>query len=257
VLFGGHVKSFEDIEFLETHRFDFGEVVFRDANALSYWSREQLGRPFDREFFLIGHGPHEGPPNDLGSLWNTYYPNLRATVEAAAQLSIHFLTIHLWMDPRFVKPTVILEKLEILRRIFLLGRNSGVLISLENLSESSDDLSRVVSAIPELSLTLDVGHGELLSDRNASYKILEDLFPWIGHVHLHDNFGGKGVKDDRHLAIGMGSIEISNILRKIVETGYTGTVTLELEREDLEDSLSKVRTMIDDIGQEIPLPCSK
>jgi sugar phosphate isomerase/epimerase len=248
VLFGGHVRQLEDIEYLSAHQFDFGEVVFRDASARDYWSRERVSLP--RDFFLIGHGPHEGSPNDLDNLWNRYYPSLAKTVELAAQLAVHFLTIHLWVDPRFVKPTIIREKLRFLQKILAHGQEHNVLISLENLSENVQDLSMVVSSVPELSLTLDIGHGELLTEKNASYGIVEELCPWIGHVHLHDNFGGKGVKDDRHLPIGAGTIEVSKILTKILEKGYAGTLTLELDRDDLEDSLGRVRTMIRRIEQD-------
>jgi sugar phosphate isomerase/epimerase len=253
VLFGGHVKQLEDIEYLCAHRFDFGEVVFRDATARNYWSRERASLP--RDFFLIGHGPHEGSPNDLDNLWNRYYPTLQTTVELAAQWSIHFLTVHVWVDPRFVEPTVIREKLRFLRQILAYGQEHNVLISLENLSENVQDLSMVVSSVPELSLTLDIGHGELLAEKNASYGIVEELCPWIGHVHLHDNFGGKGVKDDRHLPIGAGTIKVSEILTKILEKGYAGTLTLELDRDDLADSLGRVRTMIRRIEQDHPNSC--
>lgn len=252
MLFGGHVTQLEDIEYLSALQFDFGEVVFRDASAWDYWSKERVSLPIDRDFFLIGHGPHEGSPNDLDNLWNRYYPSLMTTVELSAQLSIHFLTIHLWVDPRFVKPTVISEKLRFLRQIVVHGQEHNVLISLENLSENVQDLSMVVSSVPELSLTLDIGHGELLAETNASYGIMDELCRWIGHVHLHDNFGGKGVKDDRHLPIGAGTIEVAKILTKLLEKGYAGTLTLELDRDDLEDSLGRVRTMIRRIEQNHP-----
>lgn len=244
MLFGGHVKSRQDVLFLSSHGFDFGEVVFRDSMLRGFCQDLQSGAGLRKDFFLIAHGPSEGDPNDVSNLWQNYYPKLLSTIEMAEKLGIHFLTVHLWFDPRFVKQNVLTEKLRFLEAIFEAGALHHVLISLENLSENSKVLALVVHHVPEISLTLDVGHGELLAQRNTAYDIVNDLYFSIGHVHLHDNFGGNGVKDDLHLPIGLGKIEIKQILLRLMEKGYDGTVTLELKQDELQDSLNKVKSMV-------------
>ncbi len=244
MLFGGHVTSSEDVVFLTSHGFDFGEVVFRDGVETGHFKDLATSLPRDKNFFLIGHGPAEGPPNDLENLWQVYYPKLMRTLEAAEQLDIHFLTVHLWFDPRFVKPHVCNEKLKFMEELAQAASPHGILISLENLSENASDLALVVQRISGIALTLDVGHGQLLADRNTSYDIVNELYPWIGHVHLHDNYGGNSVKDDLHLPIGSGRVEIEQILLRLIEKGYTGTATLELKPHELEESLNTVRGMI-------------
>jgi len=247
MLYGGHVRSLEDIDFLQSAGFELGEVVIRSAKARDYWRHSGTrnnGRP---DFILIAHGPFEGPPNDINNLWNKYYPALCDTVDVARAMEIDFLTMHLWMDPRFVTAEVIQEKKRALSDLVHYGCDNGVLISLENLSETADDFARVLELIPELGITLDVGHGQLLTQTNTSFGIMDKLMGSVKHVHFHDNRGGSGVDDDLHLPIGAGIVDFKAILRILLNKGYQGTLTLELKNNELIASRAKVKALINDI----------
>ena len=130
---------------------------------------------------------------------------------------------------------------------FHYGRDMGVFISLENLSETAEDLANILDAIPELGITLDVGHGQLLSPTNTSFAIMDKLMNHIRHLHFHDNRGGGGVDDDLHLPIGDGIIDFRGIMKILLNKGYDQTLTLELENKDLIESRAKLKTMINDI----------
>lgn len=243
--FGGHVKSLDDIAVLKEMGFDLGEVVLKDGRAREYWRASNVRNRLGSDFFLIAHGPREGPPNDPDNLWHNYQPALRETLSVAAELGARLLTVHLWMDPRFVKPEILSQKREALAEVCRFASGLGVVVSLENLSEDAEDLRRALDEIPELSITLDVGHGQLLTGTNTSYEIIDKLIKRLGHVHLHDNHGGGGVKDDLHLPIGRGIIDFPSILGALVRGGYDGTMTLELEQEDLRSSLERVKKLLD------------
>jgi sugar phosphate isomerase/epimerase len=122
-----------------------------------------------------------------------------------------------------------------------------MVISLENLSETAEDLANILDAIPELGITLDVGHGQLLSPINTSFAIMDHLINHIRHLHFHDNRGGDGVDDDLHLPIGDGIVDFRGILTILSNKGYDHTLTLELENKDLIESRAKVRTLLNDI----------
>jgi sugar phosphate isomerase/epimerase len=248
MLYGGHVRSQEDIDFLQSAGFEFGEVVIRSERSRDYWRHSGTRNNSHPDFLLIAHGPFEGPPNDIDNLWTNYYPALRDTIDVARMMEICFLTIHLWMDPRFVKAEVIKEKKRALSDLFHYGRDHGVFISFENLSETADDFARVLESIPDLGITLDVGHGQLLTRTNTSFGIMDKLMGSIKHLHFHDNRGGRGVKDDLHLPIGDGIVDFRAILKTLLEKGYHHTLTLELENKDLIESRAKVKTLIDVIG---------
>jgi sugar phosphate isomerase/epimerase len=247
MLYGGHVKSIDDIDFLQSLKFDLGEVVFRNAESRAYWRDSGITNGFGSGFFLIGHGPQEGPPNDIDHLWKIYYHDLQQTVDAAHRLGIEFLTIHLWLDPRFVRPEAREQKKRFLKDICAYGKQKGVLISLENLSETATDFRPIFEALPDLGLTLDVGHAQLLTDVNTSFDIIEHLSARIKHIHLHDNRGGRGEKDDLHLPIGDGIIDFHGIFDALLKKGYDRTITLELEREDLVMSREKITRIVDDL----------
>lgn len=244
MLYGGHIKALEDIDFLRELKFDLGEVIVRDKTSRTLWSDSGIVNQFEDGFFLIAHGPHEGPPNDLNNLWNTYIPALAETVDIVERMGISFLTIHLWMDPRFVKLAVIEEKKNALRGIVDYGRQHKVVVSLENLSETAADLEAAVNVIPDLAITLDVGHGQLLAQTNTSFSIIDRLGSFIKHVHVHDNRGGSGVRDDLHLSIGDGIVDFPRILKALVGSGYDGTMTLELEKDDLVQGRKRIENII-------------
>lgn len=189
-------------------------------------------------------GHRKAPPNDANHLINRYYPEVRETITTAEALGVHLLTIHLWMDPRFVFPDIRKKKIEILQQLVPFSLDRGILLCLENLSESADVLTEILREVPHLALTLDIGHGQLLSETNTSFGIIERLTAAIQHVHIHDNRGGKGVKDDLHLPIGEGVIDFEQILGALLRKGYDRTVTLELHQDVLAASLKRVKDMI-------------
>ena len=253
MLYGGHVRTVADIYHLKDNCLDFGEVVLKDAQTRDYWNCNRNQLTADEEFFFIAHGPHEGNPNSIDNLHNHYMPALKETVQTVSRLGIGFLTTHLWMDSRYVLSDVIDTKIEALRDLDRFGRERHVVISLENLSESTSDFSRILSNIPELSLTLDVGHGQLLTRQNRSFEIIRDFHSRVRHVHVHDNLGGVGVKDDLHLPLGQGIIDFEGIFHELIKSGYNGTITLELKPEELSYSLARAKSIVSKITERLPL----
>ncbi len=244
MLYGGHVKEVEHIALLRDLSFDFGEVILRNRKACDFWQESAIRNRFDDGFFLVAHGPNEGPPNDPAHLRKKYLPILEAVIGTAAAMEIGFLTVHFRMDHRFLEDGVLQEKRLMLAQIVEYAGKKGVTIGLENLSESAEDLAAALEAAPGLRLTLDVGHAELLTTRNRSFDIIADLGDFIHHVHLHDNRGGSGPGDDLHLPVGQGIVDFASIIGKLVGRGYDGTITLELKPEQLEESRRVVQRMV-------------
>ncbi len=244
MLLGGHVKIPEDIEFLTKNGFDFGELVLTKAYSKDLWSASEILSPFDSGFFLVAHGPREGPPNDIRNIQENYFPALKESIRLLERLGITFLTIHMWVDSRYVESSVRTAKAKVLGDVVKCGQDHGVTVALENLSETAEDLDFVCSQVPELVLTLDLGHGQLITTENTSFRIIEKLGSRIRHLHVHDNHGGKGVSDDLHLPPGEGIIDIEGILQKLRSIGYDNTLTLELENEQLVDAALQIRSIL-------------
>ncbi|MFH0825826.1 MAG: sugar phosphate isomerase/epimerase family protein [Pseudomonadota bacterium] len=250
MLYGGHVKTLEHIDFLRDLGFHFGEVVFGNTDSMHSWVDSGTRNRFDDGFFLIAHGPREGAAKDVNHLWNEYVPQLEQAVRVAHAMEIDFLTVHLWMDQRFLPPEVIGEKAQMMKRVVSFGRDHGVGVALENLSERAVDLAPILHDVEDLLITLDIGHGQLLSKKNRAYEILETAAGRVGHVHAHDNRGGNDAAADLHLPIGEGIVDFPGVIRCLLDHGYDGTVTIELPPSEIAASRDRLAAIAEKVRAE-------
>ena len=189
-----------------------------------------------RRLTYLGHGPEEGDPRDLSHLENDYLPRLKMALEAASRLGCLGLTIHFWLDSRWVKPPVLEGKISLLARAVSMGAAVGMPVNLENLSEAWSDLERPLAEIPALGLTLDMGHAQLLHSENTAPEIIKRFFDRLRHLHIHDNRGGNSPRDDLHLIPGQGRVPFARILGLLKELGYDRTATLELYPHEMAEA---------------------
>ncbi len=136
------------------------------------------------------------------------------------------------------------EKIRALKEIVEYGRRNSVAINLENLSESADDLEPAMNEVPNLGLTLDVGHANLVGLGNKSIAIIEKFGRLIRHVHLHDNRGGQSQADDLHLPIGDGTVDFRAIMTSLMNADYDGTLTLEVKPEFQEAGRNHIEALV-------------
>jgi sugar phosphate isomerase/epimerase len=154
------------------------------------------------------------------------------------------LTIHLWLDRRFVKKNAIESKLGLLRKMVDEGAEYSITVCIENLSEDAQDLEPAFEAIPSLRMTLDLGHGELLCESNRCPGFIENFPGRIQHVHLHDNRGGTSHTDDLHLPPGQGVIDFKGLFEALHRIRYDRTVTLELKPHEIRQCLTYVSELV-------------
>jgi sugar phosphate isomerase/epimerase len=95
-------------------------------------------------------------------------------------------------------------------------------------------------------LTLDLGHGQLLTTENTSHGLIKNYPERIRHIHLHDNRGGNSPQDDLHLPVGQGTIRFSRIMIALKQMGYERTMTLELRPKEIGACLGYVRHLLGD-----------
>ena len=92
---------------------------------------------------------------------------------------------------------------------------------LENAGEFKEFIKGVESTA--IGLNFDIGHffcaGE---DPSAAF---EELFEWIGHVHLEDI---AATRVHNHLILGHGAIQLLEVFKTMIRLGYQGDVSLEL-----------------------------
>jgi sugar phosphate isomerase/epimerase len=167
-----------------------------------------------------------------------------STLQALARLGACCMNIH----PDFKAPMhsydfSIEQNLKSIRELLPLARRLDMELMIENLPVDINEvsqLSRLLDAVPELGLHLDIGHTNLKVRENTTAAIMERYGSRVRHVHLHDNRG----TDDLHLPLGAGTLDLEGCVKCLKAAGYDGTITLEVfspDRELLRFSAEKLR----------------
>ncbi len=244
IALGGTVRSPEDVAMIHDLGLDFAEVSLKDMSNFAKSISDFIELRSKTNLFYLCHGPNEGDPNDTTYLREHYLPSILEILDIMPKLKMSLLTLHLWVDHRFVKAHVIDLKIDLLREIIDKARGRNITICLENLSESWEDLDRIFKQLSKVYLTLDLGHAQLLRPKTTAFDLIA-AYPYrIRHLHLHDNIGGNSVDDDLHLPVGDGNVDFLGILGALKEAGYRGTATLELKPEEIKRCLAFVRTLL-------------
>ena len=159
-------------------------------------------------------------------------------------MKIQLLTIHFPVSGVPAPGILAVENIKALKELVEYGRKAEVFVCLENVNESVEDLQAAIEAVPDLGITLDVGHAERIA-LGASCEIIRRVGSAIQHIHLHDNWGPE-LGEDCHLPIGKGVIDFSRILRHLLRAAYNGPCTLEIGMSDLQSSRKFLRELLVD-----------
>ncbi len=249
---GGTARSPEDVTSLYDLGLRFAEIPIGNPSKFLplvpvYESlQKKLG------FYYLCHGPKEGDPNDVEALNRVYLPKVLELFPIMQRLSMRLLTIHLWLDRRFVQKNALDSKLDILKTMLEKAAEYPITVCIENLSEEARDLEPVFLEIPSLMMTLDLGHGELLCETNRCVGFIEKFPERIKHVHLHDNRGGNSHTDDLHLPPGEGVIDFKGLFEALHRMDYDRTVTLELKPHEIRKCLAYVSELVSGLSHGAP-----
>ncbi|MFZ7112649.1 MAG: sugar phosphate isomerase/epimerase family protein [Desulfatiglandales bacterium] len=241
---GGTARGPEDVKEISRLGLDFAEIPIKDPAAFSGLIDEYARLRDETGCYYLCHGPLEGDPNNIFILENVYLPKILAILPFMGRLGMDLLTIHLYLDSRFIRDELISYKIALLGRILEKTAKAGITLCLENLSESADDFERPFEEFPDLFMTLDLGHAQLLTNVNRSYGFMDRHPDRIKHVHVHDNRGGQSHHDDLHLPPGEGIIRFDSLLGELKKTGYRRTVTLELTPEEIGRCLQHMKRLL-------------
>ncbi len=233
VIIGGRAHSIELVHEVARLGYPFAEISIYDADEMRRSVKDYLALKEEYGIYYLAHYPNEGNPFDAKALKDLFVPKMRKLIDVTQELEITKGTIHFWMDKRWAQPSLLSAKMELLSEMVAAAGERGVTLCIENLTEQYDSFADACEAIPELRITLDIGHAELLSSENTSFNFIRHLFGKIEHLHVHDNHGGKSVKDDLHLPLGEGRVDFPRILSMLNVRGYRHTVTMELKPPEM------------------------
>jgi sugar phosphate isomerase/epimerase len=252
VWFGARAYSLDDVAFLARAGFDFAEIDWKHPHVVREQIPQLAALRRIHGIAFLAHGPNEGNPHNVDEIESTMGPLVSELMQLASQLEIPLYTQHLWLDPRFMSENGIAHKIDLVRMWVDQAERAGLTLCIENLSEHADHFASVFRQLPALRMTLDVGHGEILSRPNAAFGFIRHHSQRIRHVHLHDNHGGNTERDDLHLPIGQGSIDFRRILDALRTVGYEGGLCFEVRREHAIGCREAIRSVINALGPSGP-----
>lgn len=240
-IIGGRAHNAEAVLRVAELGYPFAELSLKDPEDLKADIENLLTIKEDFGIKYIGHFPNEDNPVNPEILTSIFLPKIKSLIDLCPKLSICKCTMHFWMDKRWIDPEVANAKVPILIDLVEYAASQKVTVCIENLSERYESFMPLFDKIPELMMTLDIGHAQLLSKTNASFDFIFNCFERIGHIHIHDNKGGTKLEDDLHLPLGMGVIDYPNILSLLKNRGYESTITMELKPEEMKQTEAEIR----------------
>jgi len=240
---GGRAHTFDEIIEVCDLGYPYVEINFNDPNEIKSILNPLLDIKKKHNVYFLAHFPNEGDPADIDNLTNNFLPKIIKLIELCPQLGIDKATIHFWMDKRmeWASEEIITQKIKLLSTLVTHAKKFDVTLCLENLSCRYDSFERFFNDIPDLKMTMDIGHAQLLTKKNTCFGFMEHLFERIAHIHVHDNFGGNTVTDDLHLPLGEGIVDFPNIFSILRKKGYPSTMSMEAKP----DKMKKTQTLIE------------
>jgi sugar phosphate isomerase/epimerase len=133
------------------------------------------------------------------------------------------------VEPEGPQWTLLLQVLTDLGRH---GQRVGAMLAAQTGSVNGSDLARLLAALPDGSLAVDLDPGQLVMNGFSPLEAIESLSQHIMHVHatdgIHDRNRGRG----QEVPLGRGSVDFPAILGALEERGYRGYFTIQRDHSD-------------------------
>ncbi|MDB6020212.1 MAG: Xylose isomerase domain protein barrel [Pedosphaera sp.] len=189
---------------------------------------------------VVGHTAYYLPLcSPFESVRRAAVEELKSCLSVFSQLGAKWMNLHPDHNaPLHSRDFVIERNVQSLRDLAPVARDCGVGLMVENLPgrfNTVRQLAPILDAMPEVGLHLDVGHCNLMVEPNSADELIAAYGSRLRHVHLHDNKGGK---KDLHLPLGTGTVDVPHYVRSLKNSGYDGTITLEVFTPDSHHLLS-------------------
>lgn len=233
----------EEVERVASLGFDYLELCMDAPLAHHTIIRETL--PFIRRTLgavgmsLIGHLPTFVYTADLtASIRAASLAEILTSLEVASELAVTKAVLH----PSAIHPlgSAVMElslqyAADTLSTVVHRANQLGVILCIENMFPRYRAFFEPVAFVDifrqysGLMLTLDIAHAHIgCRDGARALEFIQRFGKRIGHMHVSDN----RLKRDDHLPLGAGSIDFQKIVAALKQSGYDGTVTLEVFDQD-------------------------
>ena len=108
----------------------------------------------------------------------------------------------------------------------------GAFFTAQSGAESGADLSRLLAALPDGAIGVDLDPGALIVNGFSPLETIADLGRRILHVHARDGVRDLARKRGLEVPLGRGSADFPAILATLEEHGYRGYFTVARDHAD-------------------------
>jgi sugar phosphate isomerase/epimerase len=225
-----------EIEWIAELGLDFVDLTLEPPRAASWQADPAAIRAALEKHHLpvVGHTAYYLPlASPFESIRRAAVDELIASLRVFAKLGTRWMNLHPDHNvPMHDRAFMIDRNLQSLRELTVVAREHNVGLMIENLPGKFNtvaQLAPLLDPLPDLGFHLDIGHANLLLDVSSADELITTFAPRLRHVHLHDNKGGS---NDLHAPLGTGTIDIPHHVRTLKQSGYDGTITLEVFTPD-------------------------
>jgi sugar phosphate isomerase/epimerase len=112
------------------------------------------------------------------------------------------------------------------------GQRVGAFLAAQTGSNPPADLARLIAALPEGSIGVDLDPGQLAAGGFSTVEAVEQLSPHILHVHATDGVYDLSRRRGVEVALGRGSVDFPALLGALEEGNYRGYFTIQRTASD-------------------------
>lgn len=138
-------------------------------------------------------------------------------------------------DPRFGR------MVEALTALGNYGERAGARLAAQTADESPANLARLIAALPEQSMGIDLHPSGLIMGGHSPVEALDLLGGHVLHVHACDAVRDTGERS-HEVQLGRGTADLPELLGRLTEFDYRGWVTIE--RRESSDPLTDIENAV-------------
>jgi len=150
----------------------------------------------------------------------------KAAMELAYQLGASVVVNHVGRVPTDEGCDAWRLLVEVLDELGRHGHRVGALLAAETGTESGEDLARLLAALPERAIAVDLNPANLLVNGFSPREAVDVLGPAILHVHATDAFRELATGRGARAPLGEGAADYAALLGALDQHGYRGYFTV-------------------------------
>jgi sugar phosphate isomerase/epimerase len=172
----------------------------------------------------------------------------QAAMRFAAELRSQVVIVRVGRVPPETGTAAWSRLVESMTALGMYGERIGARLALQTADVSPQDLLRLIQALPEQSVGIDLQPSGLVKAGHSPVDAVETLGPHVLHVHACDAVRDITTREAVEVELGRGAADFPELLGRLTEFDYRGWVTIERRESadpiaDIENAVEYLRSL--------------